>query len=179
MTNGSEVVHERLFEDGALQPYAILDGASIPDLLDHLYGEVRPEFICLYPGDVEPDMAEVGPYLVRLERDAEFTAWVVEEGWGKHWGVFALAPVGMHAMRGHLQRFLFVHDATGQPLYFRYYDPRVLRVYLPSCNADEVKDIFGPVSAFVLEGENPGAMTIFRGETGTLSIQQVALGTAR
>ena len=35
-----------LFVDGGLNAYAVLDGASNPALLDHLYDGVRPEFAC-------------------------------------------------------------------------------------------------------------------------------------
>jgi uncharacterized protein DUF4123 len=172
-------VRQHLFDDDAQQPYAVLDGASIPDLLDHLYGDERPEFACLYPGEVTPDLAEVAPYLVRLEPDADFTAWVLEEGWGHHWGIFAVARGTTRTVRQHLRRFLIVHDSTGKPLYFRYYDPRVLRVYLPTCNAEELKDFFGPVSTFVLEDEDLAAMTSVRTEAGVLSTRRVSLAGAR
>ena len=39
-------------------------------------------------------------------------------------------------------------------LVFRYHDPRVLRVYLPSCTADEWQQFLGPIEAFFMEGEN-------------------------
>ena len=45
--------------------------------------------MCLYRGELQPDMAEVAPYLVKLDRDAPFTDWVLDRGWGNHWGVFA------------------------------------------------------------------------------------------
>src|SRR5689334_3790444 len=86
-----EALYPHLFpeeEDGSLQTFAVLDGASIPELLDHLYGERRPEFDCLYRGDLAPDIAEVAPYLVRLEPETPFTDWCLAEGWGNHWGIF-------------------------------------------------------------------------------------------
>ena len=41
-------------------------------------------------------------------------------------------------------------------MYFRYYDPRVLRVFLPTSNTEELTAIFGPVSCFLVESEDPG-----------------------
>ncbi len=38
------------------------------------------------------------------------------------------------------------------PLVFRYYDPRVLRVYLPTCSPAEFARFFGPISAGELAG---------------------------
>ena len=42
----------------------------------------------------------------------------------------------------------------GAECYFRFYDPRVFRVYLPSCNSTELEDMFGPVTRFFIEGED-------------------------
>jgi hypothetical protein len=171
MSNPQDALKQQLFGgDGAV--FAVLDGASVPGLLDRLYGNVRPEFECLYRGNLEPDMAEVAPYLVRLEADSEFTSWVLSEGWGKHWGVFAVTPADLRAMRMHLRRFVKVHDAEGKPLYFRYYDPRVLRTYLPTCNAKELADFFGPVAKYVGEGEQPDTLLEFRSEAGALVVDR-------
>ncbi|MCK7510898.1 MAG: DUF4123 domain-containing protein [Desulfobacterales bacterium] len=73
--------------------YAVLDGASIKSLGPKLYN-LRPEHVCLYRGRLEPDMAEVAPYLVRLEQDSAFAQWVLGDGWGKHWGIFAVTRGG-------------------------------------------------------------------------------------
>jgi Domain of unknown function (DUF4123) len=132
--------------------YAILDGASVDGLLDRLW-EYEPEYECLYRGELEPDLAEVAPYLVRLAPKSAFTDWVVTRGWGNHWGIFCASRADLPAMRRHFRKFLTVHDADGKPLLFRYYDPRVLRVYLPTCTRTEVTEIFGPVMHYIVEGE--------------------------
>ena len=38
---------------------------------------------------------------------------------------------------------------------FRYYDPRVLRSFLPACNAAELHQFFGPVQSFIVEEATP------------------------
>lgn len=147
-------VADRLFADSSVIVYAVLDGASVAGLLNMLH-QHRPEHICLYRGDLAPDIAHVAPYLIRMEPKSPFTDWVLDRGWGNHWGVFATAKADLTAMRQHFRRFLTVHDSKGTPLLFRYYDPRVLRVYLPTCNAEELEAIFGPVLRYVMEGERP------------------------
>jgi hypothetical protein len=57
------------------------------------------------------------------------------------------------ALRNHFRSFLRVPDETGRSLYFRYYDPRVRRDFLPESNSDELKTVFGPVISFLVEGE--------------------------
>ncbi len=170
-------VKEILFKGDGTSVYAVLDGASVPGLLDRLYGQKRPEFECLYQGELTPDLAEVSPYLVRLERDSEITQWVLGEGWGKHWGVFVLAAADLLSLRKHLRRFLIVHDSDRKPLYFRYYDPRVLRTYLPTCNEKELPEFLGPIDAFVLEGAGPGMLLRFRNENGKLGKHEQRLRT--
>ena len=145
-----EQLRPHLFPGDGTNTYAILDGASIPDLLDKL-DECQPEYVCLYAGELEPDVEECAPYLVRLDPDSEFTRWVIDEGWGKHWGIFATSPADLRAMRKHFRTFLLVKDPEGKTLYFRYYDPRVLAIYLPATNANERESIFGEVSAYFFE----------------------------
>jgi hypothetical protein len=174
MSNPQDALKQQLFGGGGTV-FAVLDGASVPELLDKLYGSLRPEFECLYRGDLEPDLAEIAPYLVRLDAGSEFTDWVLAEGWGKHWGVFAVTSADLRAMRMHLRRFVMVHDAEGKPLYFRYYDPRVLRTYLPTCNSKELEEFFGPVAKYVGESEQPGALLEFRSEAGALVVDRKEL----
>ena len=152
--------------------FAVLDGASVPGLPQRLY-EDGPEHLCLWPGDLEPDLAEVAPYLVRLERESGFTRWLVGDGFGRHWGIFAAAEAGIRRMRAHCRKFLTVDDPEGKPLLFRYYDPRVLRVYLPSCNESEWADIFSPVQAYLVENEGGDAVIRFTLQGGVLQREDV------
>ena len=165
----TEALDAALFTEDGANAFAVIDGASVAGLLDKLYG-LQPEFACLYRGELAPDMAEVAPYLVRLDPATEFADWVVSEGWGKHWGVYAVAHASLREMRQHVRSFLTVYDPEGKPLLFRYYDPRVLRVYLPTCDARELETIFGPVRAYLLEGEAPHEM--FRFELSSGALQQ-------
>jgi hypothetical protein len=143
---------DQLFTDTPLQAYAILDGASNPALLDHLYAEQRPEFACLYRGELEPDIAECAPYLAKLEVDSAFTQWITGNGWGDHWGIFALADCDFRTLHRHLRKLNMVYDPeSNKSLLFRYYDPRVLSVFLPSCNTEQLAEFYGPIKTFFSE----------------------------
>ena len=124
----------------------------MPGLLDKL-DEWKPEFVCLYRGELKPDLAEAAPYLVRLEPGTKMTEWILSEGWGRHWGIFAISEADLKAMRQHFRQLLTVYDEKGKPLLFRFYDPRVLRIFLPTCAEAERKQLFGPVREYVVEGE--------------------------
>ena len=48
--------------------------------------------------------------------------------------------------------------------YFRYYVPRVLGVYLPTSNAVELKTVFGPITQYLCEAEDPNTIQLFTRE---------------
>jgi hypothetical protein len=169
-----------LFSQPATNVYTLLDGASV-EQLPQLLWELEPENICLYRGEQEPDMAAVAPYLVRLERDHRFTKLVCEQGWGNHWGVFVITPaeVDIRALRQHFRKFLMVYSHENKLVYFRYYDPRVLRVYLPTCNAEELEIVFGPISAYVLEDEDPVALLLLSSDGRKVLTKRVHLSPSQ
>jgi hypothetical protein len=64
-------------------------------------------------------------------------------------------------LRTHFQHFLFVQTEEGKELCFRFYDPRVLRGYLPSRTGPEAAEFFGPVRSFLMEGAGPETLVRF------------------
>ena len=171
-----KVTPEKLFEglvhDEEETLCAMLDGASVPDLLERLHAEPSIERECLLRGTLEPDMKQVAPYLVKLEPESEFAQWVVGTGWGNHWGSFVTSRQGFRKLRNHLRALTLVHRRNGTPLYFRFYDPRVMSVFLPTCSPAQLKQMFGPVDAFLAENEAGDAMSIFRFNGAELSSVQ-------
>ena len=171
-----EAVGGLLFAEPGLNVFAVLDGASIAELLDK-FDELQPEYKCLRSGQLKPDIAEVAPYLVRLEPGHSFTQWVLAEGWGKHWGIFALAASDPLEMRHHFRTLTMVTDPDGKRLLFRFYDPRVLRAFLPTCNEQELKSMFGPVTAYLLEDEDAGTLLRYELSGGKLVEQRKPVGS--
>lgn len=145
-----------LFERPNLHAYAVLDGASVKGLVKRL-GAHKGEQCCLFSGDLPPDVVAAAPHLVRLTADDDLSGWLLTEGWGRHWGVYALVheSVNFKAVRKHFRTFLMVRKWDGQSVYFRYYDPRTLRLYLPTCTASEAEHVLGPLRAYVVESDNP------------------------
>jgi len=147
----------RLWSQPGLRPCVALDGAGVPGLPQRLRQPAAPRSECLYRGELAPDLAEVAPYLVELPRSGPFLDELLS-GWGRHWGVYLLVPEALDfaALRRHLRRLNLVRGAHDEPLLFRWYDPRVLRLLAPLMNAAQLDGLFGPVHRFVLEGDAPG-----------------------
>lgn len=150
--NSAEHLNRHLFSS-VTRVYAVLDGASVPDLPVRLY-EMKPPNFCLFTGELAPDMQFVAPYLVRLLPKTPFTEWVFKECWGRHWGIFAHSRAPINEMRKHFGSLVTVYDESGVPLIFRFYDPRVMGKFLPTCDAEQLQTFFGAVDAFFAESED-------------------------
>jgi hypothetical protein len=147
--------------------FAVLDGAAIPDLRQRLY-EMQPTHFCLFRGDRPPDVMEVAPYVVYLSPGAKFADWVLTECFGKHWGIFAHSRHSIKEMRRHFRSLITVYDETGKPMIFRFYDPRVLPNFLPTCGPNELKEFFGTVDAFYAEDVKAQTLWSFKLENDAL-----------
>ena len=79
----------------------------------------------------------------------------------------------MEALHRHFRRLLRVQDERGVRMLFRFYDPRVLRVYLPTCRPGELEQVFGPVEFFLTEADEPDRILEFRHQRGTLAQGEV------
>jgi hypothetical protein len=139
--------------DGGAPPsvYAVLDGARDERIYRAVY-DSRLEYECLFAGQLNYEISLAAPYLVHLDARAAFTRWLIEEGWGKSFGIFAWTRADIETMRRHFRRLLQVKDEQGRRLFFRYYDPRVLRLYLPTCDVGELREVLGPIGRLLAEG---------------------------
>ena len=179
--------------------YAILDGARSPDIYKILAEgkeEARTAWQAQNPGATTPTfqppaagMLEGGaqyeslfegwskatltlfaPYLISLPPWSKQLEKLVTKGWGKNWGIYLTCNSSFQEVRYHLRHFLMVNMPEGTQAYFRFYDPRVLRVYLPTCTPEEINYFFGPIWRFAAEAEKPEDMLEFvRRESGMYS----------
>jgi hypothetical protein len=156
--------------------YCILDGAAIPDLPKRLY-ETRPPKYPLLRGELSPDMVHVVPYLVQLLPFGEFTKWIIDESFGKNWGIFVHCRFSITEMRRHFRALMNVHDETGKPMLFRFYDPRVIRKFLPTCEPDQIETFFGKVETFFVEAENEEKLLSYKFENNELKQGEIDLAS--
>ncbi|HNW75071.1 MAG TPA: DUF4123 domain-containing protein [Bacteroidales bacterium] len=147
--------------------FILLDAARMEEEMETAK-KLNPEFDSLYRGRSEENLASVAPYIFRVERGGEFESWYFEKGWGDAWGVMILSQEEMKTLHRHFRKFLLIRTEDGEELYFRYYDPRVLRIFLPVCNRDQIRDFFGPVDYFICEDEDPGFALVYSVDDGML-----------
>ncbi len=142
-------------DTGATSVYAVLDGARDARIASRVDGYLDQK-ACLYEGTLPRELTNAAPHLLRLFRDDYFCRQLLRDGWGQSWGVFAIAPTSLTSLRRHFRKFMVVRGPNGNRLVFRWYDPRVLRAYLPTCKVEELRTVFGPIEAFVVEGRDAG-----------------------
>lgn len=136
-----------------------------------IYGDIVNsycEYSCLYTGDINHELERAAPHLVQLEYDDKYSRRLIQKAWGKSWGVLLRCDSRMERLRRHLRTFLIVNDSRGRRLLFRYYDPRVLRVYLPTCVPGELRSVFGPIEQFWTEDESASHLLEFDLAAGRL-----------
>lgn len=155
--------------------YAILDTARDEKIFPRL-GKAPEGSRCLYEGEIPRPLAETAPYLMKVLPWHSFTETLIDDGWGQSWGIFLSSPAPLPEVRRHLRRFLMVQDEEGRSLYFRYYDPRVFRAYLPTCNEEELKMIFGPVEQFWCEAPDGRGILEYGRKEGALKQREWPLG---
>jgi hypothetical protein len=138
--------------------WAILDGAR-DERIVRAVDRSHQHKCCLFAGNISPQLKVVAPYMARFDHGEELSELVLENGWGNAWGVFFSSSAQLETLRKHFRMFLRVTDEAGRRLLFRFYDPRVLSIYLPTCNNEELTTIFGPIDRFVVEkGEGAEAV---------------------
>lgn len=161
--NGQKDAHERL---GAVQAplYAVLDAAR-DDRVLVLLQETPGRYHCLYEGAKGEAMADAAPYLAEVPPGSRRFDMLLEEGFGHAWGIWLTSSADFIELRRHLRRFLMVKlEGEAEKVYFRYYDPRVMRSFLPTCEGAQLESWFGEqmVTTYYVETE-PFGLQSFAG----------------
>lgn len=157
--------------------YAVVDGARGPHVRAWAVHGEAPAW-CLYREPLPEKLLALAPYLRRLGRGHAATSRFFIEGLGDAWGVLLASAAPSKALRVHLRRFFKVRTEEGATLLFRWYDPRVLRVFLPTLTPAELARFFGPITAFAAEGQEEGSYHLFRRTAQGLDHRLVGPGPA-
>jgi Domain of unknown function (DUF4123)/FHA domain len=132
--------------------FAVLDAARSDAVLRLLRTSVD-DFVSLWDGLRSETEEDGAPYLVRFAPGSRLLPRLVGHGWGESWGVFLATHAPLAEVRAHLRKLLVVtREADHRPMYFRFYDPRVLGSFLPIATVRQHGLVFGPVQRFFAEG---------------------------
>jgi len=160
----------RQFADGGYL-YALLDGSEHPDKMPELDRMGPTRCVHLFCQASEQIEAQFSPVLVQV--DSTLLEWIVNSLWKEPWGVFALSKAGLETLRAHFRKFLLVELPGGERWYFRFYDPRILRIYLPNCFSWELQKFFGPVRGFAIPYPSGQDVWIVKGPSQVATDRQI------
>lgn len=166
-----------LEQAGHPPPFMLIDCAGIDGGQARIPKEAFSELECLFTGDLAIELANVGPYLARLKSYEPEVRDVAEELLGQHVALLVVLPatdieqteITFSQMHRHFRKFNVVYDPSGKPLFFRYYDPRVLVDVLAALKADQLDAFFGSSETLVLMDQS-GQATRCRRDGGTLTV---------
>lgn len=134
--------------------FLLVDGARIGSLIGSIKQVYSSQGKSLYLGKSKDELEDVGPFLFQIKESDELDFWFNKDGWGNSFGIYVNARVSFNELFNHCRKFLIVRTDDKNELYFRFYDPRVLRIFLPTCNSIQLKEFFGPIDFFILEDED-------------------------
>jgi hypothetical protein len=134
--------------------------------------------VSLYDGDAAERLDGVAPYLLRLNDDPAMFDWIWQSVWGRWFGVFVWAESPLADLRAHLRRLTKVRTEDGRILLFRFYDPRVLSVFLPSCDEEQARFFFGPARRFFAEGAGGETLAAYDLRNGRVETETRRLAAA-
>jgi hypothetical protein len=147
---------------------SIATGARICALLDAAREPAGPyrareaglECQSLFAGELGDMLNDVAPHIIAFPPRSPFRQWWFGQ-WGDSIGVLLEAPAGLAELRRHFRGLTVVRDERRKRYFFRFYDPRVLRVFLPACTPDELRQFFGPITNFYCESEDGQELLVF------------------
>jgi hypothetical protein len=152
--------------------YFVIDRARTGSYMDDVY-EFNLSISCLYKGRSEENLADYAPYLIEITDEPIALEWILKKSNNDHWGIFISTKLKFEKLYRHLRKFLIVQDENDEELYFRFYDPRVLRMFIPTCDRAQLSEFFGEIDYFITQDEDPDFALKFSLVQGTLSIEKI------
>jgi hypothetical protein len=164
-----------LQQAGSAPPYLLMDCAGMEAGAAALPRDSFSEVECLFTGELAHELADVAPYLGRIKAfDAEASA-IAEDLLVRHVGMLVLPrpdeqALSFSQLHRHFRKFNVVYDPEGKPLFFRYYDPRVIVEVLSVLEPAQLDAFFGPVDSLVLVDGAARTVRCYR-QGGKLAVQ--------
>ncbi|HEX7441252.1 MAG TPA: DUF4123 domain-containing protein [Caldimonas sp.] len=132
--------------------HAVIDALVVPGLPQRLESADSNGWDCLQRGALSAERAQAVAYLVELKNGAPFTDWLLGEAPATYpgWGVLTVSAQALLPMREHCRGLGDVTTPEGERRAWRWYDPEVLQLILPSLSATQLDELFAANQTFVI-----------------------------
>ncbi|EYF01418.1 DUF4123 domain-containing protein [Chondromyces apiculatus] len=141
--------------------YAVVDGARDNRILAVLREHLERQQ-SLYDGLQGEVIEDIAPYLVGpMLPDSGLLERLAMEGWGKRWGIWCTSDEKFVEVRRHWRRFLMVDlEESGERVYFRFYDPGVLRVFWGTCDTAQLTALSEDLTGLFVESKEGAVVAL-------------------
>ena len=137
-----------------------------------------PVHQCLFKGTKDETLVDVAPYIFGIENEVEkFND--LELSLNEI--IFLESTASVEELAQHFRDFIY-QKVEERECYFRFWDGRVLKKFLPTCTAIQLYLFFGPIDSFIVQ-ENSNAFRFrydsinFITEKGTVEEFKPSLGS--
>jgi hypothetical protein len=143
----------QLQQSGAALPYVMIDCAGVEGGAERLPRAAFSEFECLFTGDLADELEDVAPYLGQALSWGEEVQAVIEDLMKRQVATLVTLrpppdgaePPSFAQVHRHLRKFNVVYAPDGKPLFWRYYDPRIIVDVLKVLDDRQLEAFFGPM----------------------------------
>jgi hypothetical protein len=149
--------------------YAIVDASRGPMTIPPALQAMTHNVACLYRGQALEEYGDDTAWIAEVSPTESVLDWLIDNGFGKRWSIFLRSSLELADIVRHLRKFTMVQDDEETVHFFRFYDPRTLRQYLPVFTPEQVAAFFKDVDALHCEND------IRQGEFLTFTVSRGAL----
>ena len=132
------------------QAYLLLDGALIDNLPERLLDQgANTTFQPLYQHTAYSELADIGPILVPISPNSPL-AHIFAREWSATAGIWLESEVDEASVLHHLRSLIHVRVEGDVTVLFRYYDPRITRLWLTGLEPQARDRLMGPIRLILL-----------------------------
>ncbi len=115
----------------------------------------------LYEGYAGVALERSAPFLIQFDPSSTLLERLVDEGWTRGFATYFTSDDTERDLRRHFRRFLFVEaEGIEGRVYFRFYDPRVLRTFWPMATPRQQTELGAPVRRWFLPDDDGGLLDL-------------------
>jgi hypothetical protein len=130
-----------------------------------------PVSCCLFTGTKDGALFDVAPYLFQIDDsfyELDKLPMVSLEAI-----ILVETDKDIKTLATHFREFIY-RNVGGEEYYFRFWDGRVLKNYLPKCEPEQLYYFFGNASSFKTDGTDAGSSMVFDIHKEKLRIKESA-----
>ncbi|MCD4732573.1 MAG: DUF4123 domain-containing protein [Bacteroidales bacterium] len=141
--------------------FGIVDSARNDEVFRYLVtGDVQ--YKSLFEDTMDVQSYGVSGFLVECKKESPLFRWMTTEAWGDSCCIYFTSKSSFDDLFSHFRKFNRVYLEGDDVVLFRFYDPRVLQTYLPTCNRVEIETFFGEVNSFFTESDKQEVIHVFK-----------------